>query len=224
MRTGRKFHSLRTKESFRSVTFSDGGKSATVISIISIDGKEEKPNFQSWNKENGKWFRNYGKDNPEKFAEIRKKTNKQHNALSEPSIYSLTTAWNFAPEGNGRVRATPQTKVVIQNSGSYPISDLRIKVDYFDKNQGTVMYSKDRHVVTEGDTPLKAGEKSALIFLDSGVGFVFDSAFAAQLDNFKHLSGSGGVKDRIERRFYFKRGYSDEWISLSTSNLVDSVE
>lgn len=205
---------MRSTEVFKSMTFSSDGRSARVISVITVEGKDMRPNYQTWVKEDGGWFRGYIDDNSEAVKKMRRDFNKKENARSYPRLLFVSTSWRVTPQDVVKFLVTPQTNIVITNGGEIPITNLRIKVEYYDKNDQVVMSSAESVAVREGDEPLLAGDKTNKLFLNSDVGFAIraDNSSATTVET---------IAGRIERRIYFKREATDEWARMSTAHLVE---
>jgi hypothetical protein len=209
---------MRLMEHFRSVAFAPDSRSARIISMITVEGKEIKPNYQTWVKENGSWYRAYFGDMPEAVTEIRKKFNKTQNRESRPQIVSMSTSWGAVTHEVGTLLISPKTSLVIANDGDVPISELEVKVEYFDKTERVVLSESNVTVVSSSEEPLPPGASSKNLFLDSSAGFRVTLS-ALNSTAIERIAG------RIERRLYFRRQPDGHWLPLSTAHLVEkSVE
>ena len=204
---------MRHTEVYKSVTFSGDGRSARVLSVIEFEGKRSGLNYQTWVKEDEAWFRGYVNDNPEAVKEMRRNFNKKQNARSRPKLHSLITSWGVDSHDVFKVLLTPKTAIVLTNDGDVPITNLRVKVSYYDKSEQVVMSDSETNVVDDRDDPLLPGANSKNLFLNSNVGFsiAVNNASAMTVEK---------INDRIERRIFFRHQSGDEWVPMSTTHLV----
>lgn len=207
---------LRVTDKFGSVEFSADGTRARVQSRRIFDGAEAILNYQNWIKLNGKWYRDFVHDAPEAVREMKLNHARQVNQTSRPLISLLRTSWSIVRSDTmGRLRVTPETSLAIRNNGSGPITELYVKVDYFDKIDRLIIATVERKVVDETDPPLAPGKDSHLFFFNTSTGFSVP---------FGAIDGDYAVRlaSRIERRLFFRRDRSHEWEALSISHLVSN--
>lgn len=204
---------MRQTAVYKSVTFSGDGRSARVLSVTTFEGKHAGLNYQTWVKEGDAWFRGYVNDQPEAVKEMRRNFNEKQNARSHPKLHSLITSWGVDSHDVFKVLLTPKTTIVLVNDGDVPITNLRVKVSYYDKSEQVVMSDSETNVVDDRDEPLLPGANSKSLFLNSNVGFSITVNNASAMTVEK-------INDRIERRIFFRHKSGDEWVPMSTTHLV----
>lgn len=204
--------STAVTENIHSIKFSSDGMVASITVERKFDGKPLNLYAQTWVKEGDTWFRDWAHDYPDRVIEIRKKAAQLNNENSKPEIYRIETGFDLDNESFGRIRITPKTTMVIYNNSHFPITYLKIKIDYYDKDKKEILYSAERSVVNDGDASIPRDGKSEVIYANSGVGFVLDM---------KDINSSAAkhIKDRIDRLFYYKLSYDGRWVRLSTDGL-----
>jgi hypothetical protein len=205
---------MRNKETFKSVSFSADGRSARVISIVALDGKDVRPNYQTWIKEGGSWSRGFIEDQPIAVKEINRKFDNKQNALSRSKVYSLNTSWDISEHDLGSIMASPKTSIVMLNDGSVPISQLAVKVEYYDKQNSVVIAEAQADVVSSTDQPLPPNARSKTLFLNSSAGFVMQTDAASALTMKR-------IAERVERRLFFRLANTDLWSPLPTEHLSE---
>ena len=204
-------------EKIEAIKLSSNGMTAIVTAAAIIDGTPVKLYMQTWVKEGDTWFRDWAQDYPEKVIEVQKEVAKLNNENSKPEIYRIETGFDITRKDFDKIFITPKTTLVIHNKGYYPITYLKIKVDYYDKDNSNILYSTERSVVSDGDAPIPRNGKSDVIYANSGAGF---SLHMTTIDDgvAKH------IKDRVDRAFFYKLSYQGQWVRLSTDDLRDLTE
>lgn len=207
---------LSNKEYFKSVSFSEDGMSAKVVSIVEVDGKNRLARTMTWINEQGKWYVDWAADNRDE-AQIWQ--NEDQEKSNESAILSI--CWweiGFKPieflDGYTHVKATPITSLVICNDGQIPISYLEIRLEYYDDEIEAVFSSIDRKVIYGGDSVIGVFGKSKKISMDSDTGLVSDMA------NIDAGKIAERTVRRIERRFYFKLSHDGKWKPLPAPSVL----
>lgn len=207
---------LSNKEYFKSVSFSEDGMSAKVVSIVEVDGKNRLARTMTWINEQGKWYVDWAADNRDE-AQIWQKEDQEKS--NESAILSI--CWweiGFKPieflDGYTHVKATPITSLVICNDGQIPISYLEIRLEYYDDEIEAVFSSIDRKVIYGGDSVIGVFGKSKKISKDSDTGLVSDMA------NIDAGKIAERTVRRIERRFYFKLSHDGKWKPLPAPSVL----
>lgn len=205
---------LRATEDFHKIEFSSDRKKARIVSAISFSGEKIKYNYQTWVKTGDVWYRDLAHDQQERIRSMRTDYANKLNENSRPEIAELRTSWTTIKSNTvGRLHLIPRTYLVIANHGSDAITELRVRVDYYDTVSSSIMATVEEQVIDNSDNPLLPSQVSKMIFLNTNTGFELriDTLDARQVE---------ASMDRIERHLFFKRSRSAEWERLSTSHLV----
>lgn len=209
---GNKSTNPSVTEKIQAIKLSPNGMSAVITTTAIIDNKPINIYRQTWVKEDGTWFRDWARDYPDRVIQARSEAAKLNNENSKPKIYRIETGFDVTKGDFGKILITPKTTLVIYNSSDFPITYLKIKIDYYDKDKNEVLYSTERSVVSDGDTPIPSNGKSDAIYANAGAGF---SINMTDIDT----SAAKRIKDRVDRAFFYKLSYQGQWTRLSTDDL-----
>lgn len=192
-------------EQYESLDFSPDKSTAKIYSLIKFDGKDIKYNVQRWVKEDEIWHRDYYGDNPEGTIKIQNEYKKILNERSKPEITMIRTSWTLhKSSGSDTMTASPQTELVISNTGDVSISELYARIDYYDPNQELILSSVSNKVIDGDNTPLQPSERISVTLSERKLTMAIP----------RELYYENGAQSRfkhIEHRVFFKRSEDGEW-------------